>query len=83
MCYVRYNLFATFSAIKKKIKTICRFSCVMLTVLAATIRVVERCLGFFVYVWNVAPCITANEVPQPTTIQTENRELHYYRKFSL
>jgi hypothetical protein len=46
----------------------------------------KRCgeiLGFFVYVWDVAPCITANEVPQLTTIQTENKELQNYRKFSL
>jgi len=55
----------------------------MLAVLATTIRVVVRCLGFFVYVWYVAPCITANEVPQLTTIQTENRELQNHRKFSL
>jgi hypothetical protein len=55
----------------------------MLAVLVAIIRVVGRCLGFFIYVWSVAPCITADEVPQPATIQTENRELENYRKFSL
>jgi hypothetical protein len=38
---------------------------------------------FFHNVWGVAPCITADEVPQPTTIETENRELENYRKFSL
>jgi len=62
---------------------VCRFSYVMLAFLAATIRVVGRFLGFFVYVWGVAPCITADEVLQPTTIQTEKGELENYRKFSL
>jgi hypothetical protein len=39
----------------------------MLAVLAATILVVGRYVGFYMYVWGVAPCITAEEVPQPTT----------------
>jgi len=38
---------------------------------------------FFHNDWGVAPCITAEEVPQPTTIQTERRELENYWKFSL
>jgi hypothetical protein len=55
----------------------------MLAVLAAILRVVGRCLGFIIYVWGVAHCITADEVPQPTTIKTENKELQNYRKFPL
>ena len=55
----------------------------MLAVLAATIHVVGRCLGLFIYVCGVAACITADGVPQPTTSQTENRELENCRKFSL
>jgi len=62
---------------------LCRFSCVMLAFLAATISVVGTFLGFFMYVWGVAHCITADEVLKPTTIQTEKGKLENYRKFSL
>ena len=55
----------------------------MLAVLAATIQVVGRYRGLFIYVWGVAACVTADGVPQPTTRQTENRELDNYRKLSL
>jgi len=55
----------------------------MLAFLAATISVVGTFLGFFMYVWGVAHCITADEVLKPTTIQTEKGKLENYRKFSL
>jgi hypothetical protein len=52
-------------------------------VLAAILRVVGRYHSFIIYVWGVAPCIIADEVPQHTTIKTENREVQNYRKFPL
>jgi hypothetical protein len=55
----------------------------LLAVLAAILLVVGRCLCFIIYVCGVAPWVSADGVPQPTTIKTENRELQNYRKFPL